>query len=771
MRLSQGIRACRSILVAVAGIAAVCVVGAAGASAKATVAAGFEAQSFASTSAGSAGGAVTGQKPESKLWYAQGSWWAAMVVPTSGAHDVYRLVSGSWVDTGVLIDSESTTREDVLWDGTHLYVLSRTPTSSEANRLRRFSFVGGTYQLDAGFPVNVPGGGAEAVTIAEDSTHTLWLTYASSPPTPKVMVAHSVGNDQTWTAAYALPATPASGLKGDDISAIIAFTDASGPAIGVAWDNENLQSDFFAVHRDGAPDTSWSVETTLTGTLQADDHMNLKTFGNSVYIAVKTATTTSTDPLIKLLVRSPSGSWSQYPVAPYSDHNTRPIVIIDTSSRDLYIFMSKGDNPAHGIYYKETSLDSISFPSTATPFIVGPSNQTINNGTSTKQNVDATTGIVVMAADDANYWWDSFGAGAPPPNTPPTANDENANVPAATPTPITMTGSDAETCQLGFSIVQPPTHGTLGSVSAQPCSSGTPNTDLATVTYTPTSGYTGSDSFTYRVTDGGGLTDTATVTITVTGSENSPPTANAVSQSVPEGTATPVTLSGSDAETCQLGFAIVQAPAHGTLGSVSGQPCTAGAPNTDTATVTYTPTGGYVGPDSFTYQVTDGGGLTDTATATIAVTGSQGTPTTAVPTSFKITTGSAAGGDLSSLAASDNVYLSVASTTTRPRKAEWWGGFSGVPTNASTLTVSAETNSTSPCTQTIQIRDWTTSSWVALDSRTLTSTDTVVTGLVPPGSLSDYISSGGAVEVLISCSAQTTGYTLDADQLAITYSS
>jgi len=96
----------RAVLVAVAGAIAICTVGAAGAAgatAKQTSSAGFEAQSFAATSADSAGGAVTGQKPESKLWYAQGSWWAAMVVPTSGAHDIYQLVSGNWVDTGVQI--------------------------------------------------------------------------------------------------------------------------------------------------------------------------------------------------------------------------------------------------------------------------------------------------------------------------------------------------------------------------------------------------------------------------------------------------------------------------------------------------------------------------------------------------------------------------------------------------------------------------------------------------------------------------------------------
>ena len=730
---------------------------------------GFQAQSYASTSAGTAGGAVTGQKPESKLWFAQGSWWATMVVPSSGAHDIYRLVSGTWVDSGVLVDSEPTTREDVLWDGSHLYVLSRTPTTSEANRLRRFTFSGGRYVLDPGFPVNVPGGGAEAATIAKDSTGTLWLTYASSDRTKKVMVAHSLGSDTSWGAAFALPFAPASGLKGDDISAIIAFTDATGPAIGVAWDNENLQSDFFAIHRDGASDSSWSVETTLSGTLQADDHMNLKTADGRVYIAVKTATTTASEPLIKLLVRSPTGDWAQYPVAPYADKNTRPIVMLDMSSRQLYIFMSKGDNPAHGIYYKQTSLDAISFSSTATPLIVGPNNETINDGTSTKQNVDSTSGIVVMASNGSSYWWNGTSTGGgTPTNTPPSASPGNVGTTAGTPVAVTLSGSDVETCELGFNVTTQPANGTIGGFSSQPCTAGSPNRDSATVVYTPDPGFSGTDSFSFQVTDGSGATSTATITVNVSGS-NTPPSASDVSATTQAGDPVTVTLSGSDAETCELDFAVTQAPQHGTTGAVSNQGCNVGSPNSDTARVTYTPAAGFTGTDSFTYQVTDGSGATATATATVTVT-APGQPIAATPTSFKATTGTLTGGDVSSLAASDDVYVSVGSTTTNPQKSDWWGAFSDVPSSISTLTVSYEGASSAPCTQTIQIRNWTTSSWVTLDSRTIGTTDTTISGLTPAGSLSQYVDSSGAVKIRVSCQSSGGSYTVRGDLLTITYS-
>src|SRR5947208_2448019 len=99
-------------------------------------------------------GSPTSSKPESKLWFHDGFWWASMFAKTgtTGNYDIFRLVGSTWTDTGVVIDTRDSTRQDVLSDGDTLYVASHkfqlTPAFSAAAgnemRLYRFSYNSGT---------------------------------------------------------------------------------------------------------------------------------------------------------------------------------------------------------------------------------------------------------------------------------------------------------------------------------------------------------------------------------------------------------------------------------------------------------------------------------------------------------------------------------------------------------------------------------------------------------------------------------------------------
>ncbi|WP_141551738.1 Ig-like domain-containing protein [Natrinema sp. CBA1119] len=88
----------------------------------------------------------------------------------------------------------------------------------------------------------------------------------------------------------------------------------------------------------------------------------------------------------------------------------------------------------------------------------------------------------------------------------PSANDVSVLASEGTPVTGTFDARDPNGDSLSYAVTSGPNHGTV-------------STNGDSFTYTPESGYSGTDSFTYEVSDGNGGTATATVTINVT--ENS----------------------------------------------------------------------------------------------------------------------------------------------------------------------------------------------------------------------------------------------------------
>ena len=90
------------------------------------------------------------------------------------------------------------------------------------------------------------------------------------------------------------------------------------------------------------------------------------------------------------------------------------------------------------------------------------------------------------------------------PNTPPVANDDSAETKYETKVTIDVLSndSDADGDSLTIQAVSTPSHGNASIENGK-------------VEYTPASGFSGTDSFTYTINDGNGATASATVTVTV----------------------------------------------------------------------------------------------------------------------------------------------------------------------------------------------------------------------------------------------------------------
>ncbi len=353
---------------------------------------------------------ATAQKPESKLWYVDGIWWATLYRPNVEAHRIHRLdpVTQQWIDTGVHIDERAISRQDVLWDGTKLYMASRCHGLTPQNRLLRYSYSSSTktWHLDSGFPVDIPGGGTESMSIAKDSQGRLWLAYTLANT---VLVSHSLATDRDWSEEITLPVGTGeeTALFDDDIATVVALPNEH--RIGVFWSNQLTKSFYFAVHTDGAATDdsgAWQLETIEEGGKFADDHFNLKVASDGrVFAAVKTSYGVNGEPLNGLLVRSAAGTWSPlYPTALVEQNPTRELVMLDEVQRKVFVFYSL-DHKA--LYYKVSDMDTIAFPEgDGIPLIVSTAAPDISNPASTKQNVTPSSGLVVLASSrqDNSYW-------------------------------------------------------------------------------------------------------------------------------------------------------------------------------------------------------------------------------------------------------------------------------------------------------------------------------------------------------------------------------
>ena len=182
-------------------------------------------------------------------------------------------------------------------------------------------------------------------------------------------------------------------------------------------------------------------------------------------------------------------------------------------------------------------------------------------------------------------------------NRPPVAMSGDLKTPEDTALTITLAASDRNQDHLTYHIVKDPSHGQL---------SGT----LPDVVYRPAPNYSGPDSFTFVASDGKADSEPATVSVQVT-AVNDTPVAVAQSVKVDDNKPATLALKASDADADRLKFSIVSPPKQGTLAP--------GPQFAGDGKLVYTPRGGFVGADSFTFKVNDGAADSSSATMSLDV--------------------------------------------------------------------------------------------------------------------------------------------------------
>jgi len=183
----------------------------------------------------------------------------------------------------------------------------------------------------------------------------------------------------------------------------------------------------------------------------------------------------------------------------------------------------------------------------------------------------------------------------------PVVQNDSINLLVGTSTVINVLANDSDPNgdTLTITSVTTPAHGAATIAG-----------DAKSITYAPTAAYTGTDTFTYTVSDGHGNSASGTVAITVVAQNTLLAVNDTASTQVD--TAKTISVLGNDVASNvanTLTVSAVTTPGHGTA-TITG----------DAKQIVYTPTGGYTGTDTFAYTVAEANGGTATAMVTVTIT-------------------------------------------------------------------------------------------------------------------------------------------------------
>ncbi|WP_152204327.1 LamG-like jellyroll fold domain-containing protein, partial [Georgenia thermotolerans] len=438
----------------------------------------------------------TGEKPQSKVWFHDGSWWAVMAstsVSPSGTW-LWRSHAGSWTNM-LRLSGDATLRADAKQMGDVVHVLLHGPSPMLVSV--EYDAARGTYrpwsQRPAVTPVDLPG--SETATIDIDSTGRMWLA-SDAPPNVEVRYA-----DAPYQ-AFSGPIVLASNILLDDITVVTALPNGS---VGVMWSNQSTERFGFRTHRDGTAPQTWTADEVPAGGSalrvgdgMADDHLNLAVASDgTLYAAVKTSYESDRYPVIALLVRRPDGSWD--PLRQVDNIGTRPIVLLDEETQMLTVLYTQTTN-WNNILMKSTPTAVLDFSRAPATAMAGR----FNDVTSTKENWSKQVLVLASTVTEAFSTVLSAPTGPSPAAGPVVAAGSVSTTEGQSVSGVLKVVSSSGG-PLVFEVVDRPAR---GSVVLTDAASGK-------FTYTPAPGVLGADAFSFRVRDGELWSDAAVVDVSI----------------------------------------------------------------------------------------------------------------------------------------------------------------------------------------------------------------------------------------------------------------
>lgn len=338
--------------------------------------------------------AATKDKPQSKLWFAQGTWWAWMPQPAGSA--IWRRTASGWQKQEAMENTLRTLPPQAdVW-------AERQEVAAVLVESQRIAFVrarlgpASASYVPLGKPVVFTGRAIETATLARDGNGIWYIAYND---TRHMWVRASMDpSGERWHEAIAISQQPAAD---DDICAITAMPGG----VGVIWSDQAHDQVLFRFHSSKQPPAQWNpVEIVEQGDRTADDHFHTALAADgTLFVATKNSLDRIGQPQLVLRVRSPRGHWSNHPYAPRTAvaEPSRPIALLAAGRLFLLHTLYRREGSQKGQSYivmQSTATQPLQLDTVAAPLIDG--GKAVNNVTAAKAPPADHAPWLVLASDE-----------------------------------------------------------------------------------------------------------------------------------------------------------------------------------------------------------------------------------------------------------------------------------------------------------------------------------------------------------------------------------
>jgi hypothetical protein len=280
----------------------------------------------------------------------------------------------------------------------------------------RFSYSGGTWRRDAGFPIWLPDfanvNRINPVSLVQAKNGDLWIFRIDANA---LQAKHSSDGGSTWSAKINIK----TGLiAASGTTDAVAYTAGSNSYVAVAYGEPDTPGSRFGFvrHRDGDPNATWTDETsslTFFSTERARNRLCMTAdAGNNFYLFTQNSGVAGDKPRNTLYKRTPTGTagagiWTKYKVNSAAGLNWKtPAIVIDATNDAVYVIGVNTDSN-QGEYKvcaigQESTLESAS----VNGLFSGPG-ATFDHLSVPAANVNSTTGLMICVDNTAagDIWY------------------------------------------------------------------------------------------------------------------------------------------------------------------------------------------------------------------------------------------------------------------------------------------------------------------------------------------------------------------------------